>query len=315
MRTMLLRSMLLRRACATMLLTAIMSCTKEPRADAYGNFEAEEVVVSAEASGQLVQFTPVEGQALSAQSLVATVDTIALVLERAQLAAQRSGLVARRNESRAQHQGLQVQREIAQRTRERIERLFASQAATATQRDQVERDERLLASQVTGAHDATQRAESDIAALDARVASLNDRVRRARVSNPVSGTVLATYVRAGEMIATGQPLYRIANLDTLTLRMYVTGSQLGAVRLGAAVPVHVDGVSDSLRTLQGVVSWVSSKAEFTPTPVQTREDRGDLVYAVKVRVPNRGGVLKVGMPGDVTLTPAPVAAQSAGSRP
>ena len=178
----------------------------------------------------------------------------------------------------------------------------------------MERDERLLASQVTGSRDALQRADADIAALDARAASFDDRIRRARVLNPVAGTVLATYAHAGEMIAPGQPLYRIANLDTLTLRTYVTGSQLAALRIGAAVAVHVDGASDALRTYQGAVSWISSKAEFTPTPVQTREGRGDLVYAVKVRVANRDGALKVGMPGDMTL-PAATVGQTTENRP
>jgi HlyD family secretion protein len=300
---------------AVMFALVLCGCNKAAPADAYGNFEAEEVVVSAESGGQLMRFDAVEGQTLTANAAVAMVDTVPLSLERAQLAAQRSGLIARRNEARAQSQGLHVQREIAQRTRERIDRLFANQAATATQRDQVERDERLLASQVTGARDAQLRADADIAALDARVVSLEDRLRRARVINPVAGTVLTTYTRRGEMIGVGQPLYRIANLDTLTLRLYVTGSQLAAVKLGAPVQVHVGEAGDSSDTYQGAVSWVSSKAEFTPTPVQTRESRGDLVYAVKVRVANRAGALKVGMPGDVTFAAGAVASQENGTRP
>jgi HlyD family secretion protein len=112
--------------------------------------------------------------------------------------------------------------------------------------------------------------------------------------------VLAQYARAGEMIAPGQPLYRIANLDTLTLRAYVDGTQLASVALGAAVEVHVDG-ADGLTALRGIVGWVSPRSEFTPTPVQTRNERAELVYAVKIRVPNPDGALKVGMPGDVTF--------------
>jgi HlyD family secretion protein len=299
----------------TLLAVALVACSKGAMPDAYGNFEAEEVVVSAELGGPLVRFDVIEGQALAASAAVALVDTIALSLERAQLAAQRAGLTARRNETRAQSQGLQVQREIAQRTRERIDRLFANQAATATQRDQVERDERLLASQVTGARDALQRADAEIVALDARVVALEDRLRRAAVMNPVAGTVLTTYTRRGEMVAAGQPLYRIASLDTLTLRLYVTGDQLPAVRLGAPVRVHVGDGAAAARTYDGTVSWVSAKAEFTPTPVQTREARGDLVYAVKVRVANRDGALKVGMPGDATFSAGVVATQDSGARP
>ena len=282
-------------------LLALSACRRSTTADAYGNFEAEETVVSAEVSGQLLRFTPEEGTPLAADSLIALVDTLALSLERAQFVAQRTGLVARQSEAREQLRGLEVQKEIARRTRERIDRLFASQAATSTQRDQVERDDRLLASQATGARDGILRANADIAALDARMASLQDRIHRARVRNPIAGTVLATYARTGEIIATGQPLYRIANLDTLTFRLYVTGVQLATLKLGTPLPVHVDGAAESLRTYSGTVRWIAANAEFTPTPVQTRDDRGGLVYAVKVRVANRDGALKIGMPGDVTL--------------
>jgi HlyD family secretion protein len=304
-----------RRCVAVIPLLVLVACQKGATADAYGNFEAEEVVVSAESSGQLVRFAVSEGITLPADSVIAMVDTVALSLERAQLAAQRAGLVARRSEGQSQLRGLEVQREIAGRTRERIDRLFASQAATATQRDQAERDARLLSAQVTGARDGLRRADADVAALDARQASLADRMQRARVRNPVTGTVLATYARTGEMIAPGQPLYRIANLDSLTLRMYVTGNQLTSFSLGTPVQVHVDAGADSLRGYPGTVTWVSAKAEFTPTPVQTRDDRTDLVYAVKVRVANRDGALKVGMPGDVTLTGAALSAPPSAARP
>jgi HlyD family secretion protein len=287
------------------LLIALSACRPSSAADAYGNFEADETVVSAEVSGPLLRFTPTEGTHLSADSLIGLVDTLSMALERTQLTAQRAGLVARQSEAQAQLRGIEVQSDIARRTRARIERLFASQAATATQRDQVERDDRLLASQEAGARDGILRAHADIAALDARMASLADRVHRASVRNPIAGIVLATYARAGELIASGQPLYRIATLDTLTLRIYVTGAQLLAFRLGTTLSVHVDAVGDSLRTYPGTVSWIASKAEFTPTPIQTRDDRGDLVYAVKVRVANSDGALRIGMPGDATLlTPA-----------
>lgn len=294
-------------------LLALCACRQPAAADAYGNFEAEEVVVAVEASGPLQSFMPTEGAVLAAGDIVAQIDTVPLSLERQQTVAQRASLVAHRGEMQGQLKALAVQREIAQRTRERIDRLFASQAATATQRDQAERDQRVLAVQVGGARAGLVRSDADIGAVDARLASLRDRSRRTAVRNPVAGTVMATYTHAGEIVAQGQPLYRIANLDTLTLRLYVTGAQLTAFRLGAPVQVHVGDAADTTRSLTGTVTWVSSKAEFTPTPVQTREDRGDLVYAVKVRVANRDGALKVGMPGDATLAGA-VAAQPIGAR-
>jgi HlyD family secretion protein len=136
---------------------------------------------------------------------------------------------------------------------------------------------------------------------EARVAQIGERIAKSSVANPQAGTVLATYARAGEVVQPGQPLYKIADLDTLELRAYVTGAQLGTVRLGERVQVHVDRGGGGLATLPGTVTWVSPTAEFTPTPVQTRDERADLVYAVKIRVPNADGALKIGMPGDVTL--------------
>ena len=285
----------------------LAACAKPAPADAYGNFEADEVVVGAEVGGPLHRFTPLEGGSLTAGDVVAQVDTVPLVLEREQVAAQRAGLEARRRETTDQLQVLQVQHDIAMRTRQRTERLFAQQAATAMQRDQAERDERTLGAQMTGARAGIDRSRADIVALDARLLAMQDRITRATVRSPVTGTVLVTYAKAGEMVGAGQPLFRIASLDTLTLRAYVTGGQLTAFALGTQVTVQVSG-ADSLQAYMGVVSWVSSRAEFTPTPVQTREDRGDLVYAVKVRVANPGGRLKIGMPADVTLPATRVAA-------
>lgn len=284
-----------------LLLIVLHGCSKPAQPDAYGNFEEDEVVVGTEVGGVLRQFDPREGAELLAMAAVAAVDTVPLALERNQLVAQRAGLQARSAESGSQLRALQVQRDVAARTRARIEQLFATQNATALQRDQVERDEKVLAAQLDAAREAIARSRADLVALEARVASAEDRLRRAIVHNPVAGTVLVTYVHAGEIVGPGQALYRIANLDTLTLRAYVTGGQLTAFALGSRVTVAVADTGAAQRTVPGTVSWVSSRAEFTPTPVQTREDRGDLVYAVKVRVANPGGRLKVGMPADVTL--------------
>lgn len=289
---------------------SLVGCDRTVPADAYGTFEAEEVVVSAEAGGRLERFAVTEGQLLKVADVVGAIDTVQLAFERAQLRAQRASLLAHRTEISAQVQSLRVQREIAGRTRDRIDRLFAHQAATAHQRDQVERDARVLAVQVEAAGAGVSRTSADLAALDARLAAVADRIRRASQVNPVTGTVLVTYVRAGEVVQPGQPLYRIASLDSLTLRAYVTGAQLTAFRIGDLVTVNVSGASDVLRPSPGRITWVSTRAEFTPTPVQTRDERGELVYAVKVRVANAAGALKIGMPADVTFGTQPEAGRS-----
>jgi HlyD family secretion protein len=288
---------------------AVAGCHRAAKPDAYGNFEATEVVVSAQTSGQLQRFTPVEGARLERGTIVAVIDTTQLALQRTQSVAQRAAATSRGAEVAAQLRALEAQREVAQRTYERTQRLFAEQAATSQQLDQAERDYRTLVAQVSAARAQRESASMEAASSSARVEQLRDQLAKSAVSNPQAGTVLTTYARAGEIVQPGQPLYKIADLDTLVLRAYLSGSQLAAVKVGQQVQVHVDrgggGGGGKLAAMSGTVTWISPTAEFTPTPVQTRDERADLVYAVKVRVPNADGTLKIGMPGDVTLGDAP----------
>jgi HlyD family secretion protein len=258
-------------------------------------------VVSSQATGQLLSFTATEGARLAAGVDVALVDTTQLALERDQVIAHREATGARMAEVNRQIGVLEVQRQIAQRTYERTRRLFAEQAATAQQLDQAERDYRVLVAQIEATRAQQQSVAKEVASNDARVAQIRDKIAKSRVINPQSGTVLTTYAKTGEVVQSGQPLYKIAQLDTLTLRAYVAEAQLTSVRIGGRVQVRVDRGKGELLTLPGVVTWVSSKAEFTPTPVQTRDERADLVYAVKVRVANPSGALKIGMPADLAL--------------
>lgn len=289
-------------ACAATLVLA--ACRSESDPDAYGNFEADDVVVAAQIAGPITRFEALEGQTLSAGALVAVVDTMPLSLERRQLVAQRGVIRARGAELRAQSQSVASQLEIALRSRERTQRLRAGEAATASQEDAAEREVRVLESQRDALTATDGSLQAELAALDARIAGLDDRIARAQVRAPIGGTVLATYARAGETVQPGQALFAIADLGSLTLRAYVTGDQLGEFRLGQAVTVH-STIGDSLMAFAGEVAWVSARAEFTPTPIQTRDERADLVYAVKVRVRDPEGRLKIGMPGDLTLTTTP----------
>ena len=282
--------------------TTLAACRGEKGPDAYGNVEAIEVVVGSQVAGQLESFTPKEGNTLSTGDVVAVVDTSALMLQLQQAIAQRSASASRIEEVTRQIGVLETQRAIAQRAYERMKRLYDQQAATAQQLDQAERDYRTLVAQIEAAGAQRQTATRDVAANDAKTAQARDQLRRTRVVNPVSGTILATYTRKGEFVQLGQPLYKIANLDTVELRAYVDESQLGSVKLGRAVTVSVDSGAGTRRAFPGVVSWISARAEFTPTPIETRDQRTNLVYAIKVRVPNPGGVLKIGMPADLALT-------------
>ena len=287
-----------------LLATFVTACNGDTEPDAYGNFEAEEVVVSAEAGGQLESFTPVEGMRLAANAIVGLIDSTQTALEVQQMVAQREGIRSRLGEATQNINVLEVQRGIARRNYERTRRLFSQRAATAPQLDQAERDYRVLVAQIQAAQAQRQNVGEDIKAVDARIAQIRDRQSKTKVVNPRAGTVLATYTKAGEVVAPGKPLYKIANLDTMTLRAYITADELANTRLGQTVQVHIDQSDGKLMTLPGTVTWIASKAEFTPTPIQTRDERTDLVYAVKVRVANRQGILRIGMPADLDIPPA-----------
>jgi HlyD family secretion protein len=294
-------------AFSLLLVSAVVACGKADAPDAYGSFEATEVVVAAQTSGPVQRFLVTEGQQVARGELVAVIDTTALSLDRAQLSAQRAAVTARLAEVGEQLRVLEVQREIAARVYERTKRLQSQQAATAQQLDQAERDHRTVLAQLDAARAQQRSVGLESAAVEARVAQARDRVSRATVLNPLAGTVLTTYTREGEMVNPGQPLYKVASLDTLELRAYVSGAQLSSVRIGQVVEVRVQQGTDGLLMLPGTITWISTQSEFTPTPVQTRDERADLVYAVKVRVANRDGVLKIGMPADLTFTASPAA--------
>ena len=294
-------------------------CRREAEPDAYGTFEAPEVVVSSQASGTLEWFRPDEGERVAPGTLLGIVDTTTLALERRQLLAQQGATRSRATEVARQITVLHAQREIAERTYARTRRLADERAATAQQLDQAERDVRVLRAQIAAAAAQRSGAREEVAGSAARLAQIDESIRRSRIQAPIAGTVLATYVHAGELVQRGQALFRIASLDTLDLRAYVSQPQLAALRLGQPVTVHVDQLgggadgsgtpapsgSPERQAIMGRLSWISARAEFTPTPVQTRDERADLVYAIKVRVPNAEGRLKIGMPADVILGAAP----------
>lgn len=286
-------------------LAAVAACNRTPDPDAFGNFESTEVVVSAETGGQIREFTPVEGMTLPRGAVAVVIDTTQLGLERQQILAQRAATGSRGTEATAHIRVLEVQRDVARRNYERTRRLFEVEAATAQQLDQSERDYRALVAQIEAAQAQRRSTTMDVVTATARVEQVSDRLSKSRVVNPRGGTVLATYAHAGEVVQPGQQLYRIADLDTMVLRAYVSGDQLARVRLGQSVVVNVDRGGKQLRAMQGAITWISPSAEFTPTPIQTRDERASLVYAIKVSVPNPDGTLRIGMPGDVMLAPPP----------
>lgn len=290
------------RSAAVILLSvvALASCRKN-EADAYGNFEATEVTVAAEVSGPLLDLRLDEGDRVAKGAMLGSIDTIPLVLERQALVARRAAGASRAREASANIAALEVQQVVADRELARTQRLREQAAATSQQIDQAEQQARVVKEQLIGARAARATLTQELAALDAQVAQIDDRLSRSRVVSPLAGTVLTRYVEPGEYVQAGQPLFKLASLDSLTFRAYVSGGQLSTLRLGQPVKVGVDR-ADSIATVPGRVTWIASSAEFTPTPIQTREERTDQVYAVKVAVGNPDGVLKIGMPGELVLS-------------
>lgn len=281
---------------------AFLTACSEEQPDAYGTFEAVETVISPETPGRLLIVALGEGTRVAAGDVLAVVDTGQLYLQRGELDARRATITARMTEADAQLKVIDVQLSIARREYDRTTRLAESGAATSQQMDRATRDLETLDAQKKAAQAARSAVSKELGTIDAQMAVLSDKIRRSTIVAPVSGSILARYAEHGELVQSGTPIARIASLDTLTFRAWVAENQLSMVRTGDNITVQVDAPDGTLRAVQGQVRWISAKAEFTPTPIQTREERVTQVYAVKIAVPNPDGSLKIGMPGELVIT-------------
>ena len=299
------------------LLLLAAACQKNgPKADAYGNFEADEMIVSAEANGQILELRLEEGQTLQTGQLVGRIDSTQLVLRKEQLQAAIRAVAAKSPAIGAQlavyEKQLDANRQqlaTLEREKQRVEKLLKSDAATPKQLDELNDQITLVQRQMdvvlqqrsaTDASLSTQKGGllAEILPLQKQIAQLDDQIAKCRVVNPVDGTVLTRYAETGELATFGKPLYKIADLRTLVLRAYVAGDQLGNIRLGQELKVAIDAPDGGMREFPGKITWISSRAEFTPKIIQTKDERVNLVYAVKIAVENDGS-LKIGMPGEL----------------
>jgi HlyD family secretion protein len=268
-------------------------------ADAYGNFEATEVTVSAEVGGTLERFGVREGTRLTARSNVGLIDTTQLALKRRQLRAQRAAAHTRTDQVRGEIDVVEAELDVARTEQARIERLVADSAATQRQLDDINGRVHVLERRIQATRVQLRTIRDEVAALDASIEQVDEQIRDSKLVAPIGGIVLTTHAEAHELVQPGAPLYTVADLDTLELRAYVSGAQLPSVRLGQSVTVLVDKNETENQPLNGTVAWIADEAEFTPRMIQTKEERVNLVYAIKVRVPNPDGLLKIGMPGEV----------------
>ncbi len=270
--------------------------------DATGTFEAEEIIVSSEAMGKLISFDVEEGTILKQNQIVGIVDTIQLHLKKKQLEASIQTVLSKQPDIASQLATIQEQINNTTTEKKRVENLVKSNAATAKQLDDVNGQLDLLYKQYDAAKKnltiTTRSLQNETHPLQIQIEQIQDQINKSIIKNPVDGTVLARYAKQNEITSNGKALYKIADLSGMTLRAYVNGDQLGQIKLGQKVKVFVDKGANAQKELSGEIYWVSSKSEFTPKTIQTKDERANLVYAIKVKVKN-DGYLKIGMYGEI----------------
>jgi len=278
-----------------------LGCANEELSDAFGQFEADEIMISAETTGKLLSFNVEEGEQLSENVIVAVVDTSILVLKKKELEASINTVRSKLPNLTAQEEVVNSQLTTIEKSVTRLKSLKTENAATEQQLDDVEGAFETLKRQKDAIIVQRQSVYSEIETVEARIAQINDQINRSTIINPVSGRVLTKFAEQYELISAGRPLYEIANTEQLTLRIFVSGSQLPEVLLGEEVEVLFDKDDNSNHRTTGIVQWVSSKAEFTPKMIQTKEERVTQMYAVKILVNNPQGLIKIGMPGEANF--------------
>ncbi|MEO6831286.1 MAG: efflux RND transporter periplasmic adaptor subunit [Chitinophagaceae bacterium] len=286
------------------LCASLSACSnKKDLADASGSFEAEETVISAEANGILKQFNIEEGQTIPAGQYIGYIDSTQLFLKKKQLEAQAGAVLVRRPNISTQLAALKTQLSAAQTEQKRVQNLYKSGAATGKQQDDVNAQVAVLKKQIEAQQSSLDIASSGISSeatpLQIQVAQIQDQLDKSRITNPIKGTVLTKYAEANEMVAIGKPLYKIADLNTINLRAYITGNQLPNAKLNQSVKVLTDNGKGGFKETSGTITWISDKAEFTPKTIQTKDERANLVYAIKVLVNNPNGDYKIGMYGEL----------------
>lgn len=283
-----------------LLLTSCKSATNEAFASGY--FEAVETIVSARGNGTIQYLNVEEGMDLQADTKVGQIDSTQIYLTIRQIQAQKGAVLSRKPDISSQTAILKEQLAHANRELIRVENLNAGGAATQKQLDDARSAVAVLNRQLSAQQTTLDKTSASVGKetnpLEVQISLLQDQLEKCRIINPVTGTVLVKYAEPTEMTAIGRPLYKIADLSTLQLRAYITGKQLGSLKLGQKVKVTTDLGKEKPAEYEGTVNWISNKAEFTPKTIQTHEERSNEVFAIKVAVKN-DGFLKIGMYGEI----------------
>jgi len=270
---------------------------KTDEADAYGTFEATEVIVSAETSGRILKFEVTEGSDVEKGADIALIDTTMFHLQKAEIDAGMKSVRTRVSSISAQNEILNQQITNLNVNIARIENMLKNDAATQKQYDDITGQVAVLQKQIAANNTQKASVAAEISVFESKKATLNEQAVRSCVRSPLEGTIIEKYSEAGEMTAAGRPLVKIADLSLIKLKVYVSGAQLGSLKVGGDCTVRVDEGEKGYKTFPGKLSYISGKAEFTPKIIQTKEERVTLVYAVTIEVMN-DGTMKSGMPGE-----------------
>lgn len=280
---------------ATVILTSCVNKTRE--ADAFGNFEATEVIISAETIGRIQKFDKEEGSSIEKGEIMAQVDTTLLHLQKKEIDAGIKGVKTRISTIKAQDEIFKQQIANLNVDIARVKNMLKDDAATQKQFDDMTGQVAVLKKQIEANNTQKTAVAAELALNEAKKATVNEQINRASIKSPLNGTIIEKYSEAGEETAPGKPIAKISDLSVIKLKVYVSGAQLGKVRTGAQCTVRIDDGKKGFRNFSGVIGYVSDKAEFTPKIIQTKEERVAFVYAVTINVIN-DGTLKSGMPGE-----------------
>jgi len=282
------------------MLASLISCNKNnDKADGYGNFEATEVTISAEANGKIEYLKLEEGDILEPKNQVGLIDTTQLYFNKQQLIASKSTVYSKSANVLSQIKVLQEQLKTTLIEKKRIQNMFVENAATKRQVDEIDGKVSVIQEQIKSVQTQNAPIVNEVKSIDVQIEKINDQIQKSKIINPVKGTVLAKYSEPNEVTAFGKPLYKIADISEMILRVYISETQLSQIKVGQNVTVKIDAEKE-MKSFPGTISWIASSAEFTPKVVQTKEERVNLVYAVKVNVKNDGS-LKIGMPAEMWI--------------
>jgi HlyD family secretion protein len=271
---------------------------KSDQADAYGNFEATEVIVSAETSGRILKFDVSEGTEIDQGTEIALVDTTLVHLQKAEIDAGMKGVSTKISSINAQNDILNQQIANLKVNIVRTENMLKNDAASQKQYDDLTGQLAVMEKQIAANNTQKVSVAAELSVYESKKATLNEQVARSSVKSPIKGTIIEKYAEAGELTAAGKPLVKIADLSVIRLKVYVSGAQLGSIKVGQDCTVRIDDGMKEYKSFTGTVRYISDKAEFTPKIIQTKEERVTLVYAVNIDIHN-DGTMKAGMPGEV----------------